>query len=1267
MPHNKARGPGQIRGPIGPLRPEPGPGPLRPAPYRPIPPVPPPPRPAEPVTVLRPADLLLVRFSFANLQLVQTAGSRVLTALVPGRPASLIVDFPPQHLIEEAFPETSGGGDSLSQPRLLPEGSTPESLQPQPNSDKKPDQPPVQASLSANSRLVFKVGSETIPWSLDGLLDAMIRLPLSVAPHAENPFHVFAPISHQVISDAIRRPGAVKTLLAGQGHTLPGVYRAAGRSAAAARLFDHRLGREVSAQISAVSRFAADLGIPLRPANPGPMRAQKPPPPRAPGPGETAIELPWRLQISPPGTAGFTHATDPVEHGGRIELWHSRLGHHGEDGVDDSHGATIRAIWARDMTPPLAPAFPDAMGGTDVPFFTKSLTTYDRQMLVHETSDFHLTRDQAKRIPWTPPAVDVDRLMLTALGGWLSSDFNAPTLPFGQFSITEWKHRATMGRDHEVKVVYAGFLFPFGHPASLVKVTERKIDAHPDLPGRYAYLRQRFFIVVRQQTVRYPADTEYTWTAARTFLDASDSGAKRLDLANPFSSISILTRVTPNLEAPEQEPGVNGSFCFFPAVNGSPYAFKILAKDREDNIVEYGGPLMFVERPRNATPADVEQAAKIYCAATENKRIHALRGQRVAFAASKDADGKPLDTTLGVKTLHFDAAALYPPPDRTQDDPGFWPVLRTAEVVSPAMSTLAGASAPIVMVQPLAYLAGGFDKDQNPHHVFLGVADENNKPPMSFEQQANRSGGFVTPSLSVVGLSGSKGPVSGSTISDTMSKEIEPQTFFGNMPAKLFGVVELWKLLPKLNADNMPSFIAGSVNQVTGFLDDLDRLTKLSIDVGPHLDVAKAKAKTVIDAFSDIALLGGAKPAIEDLGNTLDDLATAINGAAAVPSALRADASGIARRLGEYAGTAQGIVESANQLLSGTTLPETVNAKLNWSTDLLPWPSLDAALFLPDGGKGKLDLHVEIQAPTTADKEPTTTVACSISPFSLRLLGDVPFITLKITAMEFTVVAGRKPDVNVVIADKDGVVFGGPLSFVNTLSTVIPFDGFSDPPYVDVDAQGITAGFDLALPDLCIGVLSLCNISLGAKALVPFIGDSLDFTFSFCSRENPFRLTVWLFGGGGFFAITITPERCRMLEASFEFGAAVALDFGVASGSIECMAGIYFKLEFNDPDGDDSELAGYFRLRGEVDVLGLISASIELYLELSYEPPSGKATGKASLSIEVEVLFLSFSVEISCEKKFKGSNGDPKFDVVMGRQSGGTRAWDDYCNAFAAS
>ena len=113
------------------------------------------------------------------------------------------------------------------------------------------------------------------------------------------------------------------------------------------------------------------------------------------------------------------------------------------------------------------------------------------------------------------------------------------------------------------------------------------------------------------------------------------------------------------------------------------------------------------------------------------------------------------------------------------------------------------------------------------------------------------------------------------------------------------------------------------------------------------------------------------------------------------------------------------------------------------------------------------------------------------------------------------------------------------------------------------------------------------------------------------------------------------------------------------------MAGVYFRLE-SSPDGkDDGELTGYFRLRGEVDVLGLISACIELYLELAFEPSSGKAVGRASLTIEVEVLFLSTSVKISCEKKFTGSNADPTFADVMGNPTLPVRPWDEYCDAFA--
>lgn len=90
-------------------------------------------------------------------------------------------------------------------------------------------------------------------------------------------------------------------------------------------------------------------------------------------------------------------------------------------------------------------------------------------------------------------------------------------------------------------------------------------------------------------------------------------------------------------------------------------------------------------------------------------------------------------------------------------------------------------------------------------------------------------------------------------------------------------------------------------------------------------------------------------------------------------------------------------------------------------------------------------------------------------------------------------------------------------------------------------------------------------------------------------------------------------------------------------------------------------------MRGEVDVLGLISASIELYLGLAYEFSTGKMAGRASLIVEVEVLFFSTSVEITCERKFAGAKGDPTFAQLMDPfdTGGATAPWHAYCEAFA--
>ena len=131
-----------------------------------------------------------------------------------------------------------------------------------------------------------------------------------------------------------------------------------------------------------------------------------------------------------------------------------------------------------------------------------------------------------------------------------------------------------------------------------------------------------------------------------------------------------------------------------------------------------------------------------------------------------------------------------------------------------------------------------------------------------------------------------------------------------------------------------------------------------------------------------------------------------------------------------------------------------------------------------------------------------------------------------------------------------------------------------------------------------------------------------------------------------------------MLEAAIEFGASLSIDFGVASGSISVMAGIYFRMEL-----DDCSLTGYLRMRGRVDVLGLITASLEMLMELTYEFSSHKVIGRASIEIEVSIAFFSTTVTVKAERKFAGTNGDPTFEELMAPE-GNEDPWAEYLGAF---
>jgi len=209
-----------------------------------------------------------------------------------------------------------------------------------------------------------------------------------------------------------------------------------------------------------------------------------------------------------------------------------------------------------------------------------------------------------------------------------------------------------------------------------------------------------------------------------------------------------------------------------------------------------------------------------------------------------------------------------------------------------------------------------------------------------------------------------------------------------------------------------------------------------------------------------------------------------------------------------------------------------------------------------------------------------------------------------------------------------------------------------------VTPSGLSASYSINLPSVAVGIFALEHVSLGAGFALPFDGSPAEVRFNFAERQRPFSLTVSLLGGGGFFAIGVGTEGVREIEAALEFGAAVSINLGVASGSVEIKAGVYFHWLKTSV-----ELAGYVRLHGELSVLGLISASLTFNLQLAYLKESHHSVvwGEATLEVEIDVLFLSFSVSVSCRREFGGSDADPKFIELIPDVS----TWTDYCNAFA--
>ncbi|HEX6682860.1 MAG TPA: hypothetical protein VF062_08700, partial [Candidatus Limnocylindrales bacterium] len=359
----------------------------------------------------------------------------------------------------------------------------------------------------------------------------------------------------------------------------------------------------------------------------------------------------------------------------------------------------------------------------------------------------------------------------------------------------------------------------------------------------------------------------------------------------------------------------------------------------------------------------------------------------------------------------------------------------------------------------------------------------------------------------------------------------------------------------------------------------------------------------------------------------------------------------------------------------GENVPKVIVKRGNGFVDtIITWrPTLkDAAEGLFEAPKTDADKRLDLKAVYHTDLgtgQTTTTVTGEIRNFALNFVGTgtLGFVRQPVTRLRFESRNGGRPDLDLQLGKPS---FLGDLRFLDALKDYLP--ALPGGVKIDLTPRGLAAGLNIAIPAVAIGVVMVRNLSIGVLLDLPFNGDQAVLTFNFATREQPFQLTVSALGGGGFLAIGLGTREVQQVEGALEFGAAVAIDLGVASGSVSIMAGIYFKfaqrqLPSGGNDGESGStlvITGYVRAVGKLDVLGLIHVSIEFYLGLTYLKETGKqgrVQGVATLSVRVEVLCFSKTVSVTMRKEFS-AGPDPTFGQQITAGD-----WSTYCAAFASS
>ncbi|MER9119858.1 hypothetical protein NKH93_25095 [Mesorhizobium sp. M0954] len=554
---------------------------------------------------------------------------------------------------------------------------------------------------------------------------------------------------------------------------------------------------------------------------------------------DTALEIPTGLTLSPAQDARWItprrNLPDKVAAlSGHLPrpVWQARL-------VEAQRIPSLRAIWSDEFDQVIRKfnETDKGNGPSDIwtapddnkPYRT-AMSPADRAELVALSSIYGLpvvaSNDQGKssqvKAPeryvtdavsepavFMPVPLQARRLALGSTGAMLDLDTTFPLVTavrmksghplYDSFSLQRWRTLINDGSDSITVVVRAGYLFPLGHKASLVKVTEprlRPIDPLRPSAGYSVEQATRTYIEVTRASHQYaavgqlhdardyqarevklltlrtpdlidPADDkqppEQNFTGTPQERAAAISGALQQPLiAGPHGAVrgwidssakpgeALPGRLVGIVFWPRTEKGTKGTVCFRMQVDGESTPISM--------------PLMFVDHRAASDPATMKALCDYYKGGRSNdsdkpkdwKRVNHFGAMR-AYAEEQRkgqctfaTDWQDIEAVGGATSFNLDAALL------AAEQPPFYPQMLSAQVRPQQIQGLTGSTAPALQVSYACdYVSYGFTPPiecQIPDADTYLVVNNNPRVMLDMGSHGDQGGTVARKAMEICGL-----------------------------------------------------------------------------------------------------------------------------------------------------------------------------------------------------------------------------------------------------------------------------------------------------------------------------------------------------------------------------------------------------------------------------------------------------------------------------------------------------------------------------------